>query len=86
MRPGNRYDRGKTLGELIAAKLVLLAACRRCKHQSLICPPALIERFGENTPAIDIRPMIRCSACCTGGPTCIFNTSRGWGDDLLLPL
>ena len=57
MRPGNRYDRGNTLGDLIRAKLVLLAVCRRCKHQRLI------ERSGENTPAIDIRPLLRCSAC-----------------------
>jgi hypothetical protein len=31
---------------------VLLAVCRRCTHQRLIYPLALIERFGENTPAI----------------------------------
>jgi hypothetical protein len=50
MRPGNRYDRRKTLGDLIQAKLVLLAACRRCNHQSLIYPHSLIDRFGEDTP------------------------------------
>jgi hypothetical protein len=63
MRPGNRYDRGNTLGEIIRAKLVLLAVCRRCQHQRLIYPLSLIERFGENTPAIDIRPHLRCTAC-----------------------
>ena len=63
MRPGNRHDRGNTLGDLIRAKLVLHAVCRRCKHQSLIYPLSLIERFGENTPAIDIRPLLRCRAC-----------------------
>lgn len=63
MRPGNRYDRGKTLGDLIRAKLVLLAVCRRCKHQRILWPASLTERFGENCPAIDLRPLLRCSAC-----------------------
>jgi hypothetical protein len=63
MRPCcNRYNRGKTLGDLLRAKLVLLAACRRCKHQSLIYPHSLIDRFGEDTPAIDI-PLLRCTTC-----------------------
>jgi hypothetical protein len=63
MRPGNRYDRGKTLGDLVRAKLVLLAVCRRCKHERVLYPITLIERFGEHAPAIDIRPLLRCSAC-----------------------
>ena len=63
MRPVNRHDRGRTLGELVRAKLVLLAVRRRCKHQSLLYALSLIERFGENTPAIDIRPHLRCTAC-----------------------
>lgn len=40
-----------------------MAVCRRCKHQSLLYPLSLIERFGENCPAIDIRPLLRCRAC-----------------------
>ncbi len=63
MRPGNRYDRGNPLGDLIRAKLVLMAVCRRCKHQRPIYPLSLIDRFGEHCPAIDIRPLLRCSAC-----------------------
>jgi hypothetical protein len=56
MRADNRYNR-KTLGQLVRTKLVLVAVCRRCKHQHVLYPAALIERFGENTPAIDIRPL-----------------------------
>ena len=63
MRPGNRYNKGKTLGDLVRARLVLLAICRRCKHERIPYPHSLIERFGEDTPAIDIRPLLRCSAC-----------------------
>ena len=63
MRPDNRYNRGKTLGELMRAKLVLVAVCRRCKHEHVLYPALLIERFGESTPAIDIRPFLRCRVC-----------------------
>ena len=37
MRPGNRYARepgsGPTLGDLVKAKMALVAVCRRCKHR-----------------------------------------------------
>jgi hypothetical protein len=58
-----RRPAARTLGELIRAKLVLLSVCRRCKHQSLLYPLSLIERFGDNTPVIDIRARLRCTAC-----------------------
>ena len=48
MRPDNRYNKGKTLGELLRAKLVLVAVCRRCKHEHILYPALLIERFGES--------------------------------------
>jgi hypothetical protein len=36
MRPGNRYARergeGRTLGELVRAKMALVVICRHCKH------------------------------------------------------
>jgi len=47
MRPGNRYAReggiARTLGQLVAAKMALVAVCRRCKHRRLLYPakPAL---------------------------------------------
>lgn len=66
MRPDNRYNRGRTLGELMRLKLVLVAVCRRCKHEHMLYPAALIERFGENTPAIDVRPFLRCRVCRYG--------------------
>ena len=65
MRPDNRYNR-KTLGQLVRTKLVLVAVCRRCKHQHVLYPAALIERFGEDNPAIDIRPFLRCRLCGYG--------------------
>jgi hypothetical protein len=63
MRPDNRYNKGKTLGDLLRAKLVLVAVCRRCKHEHILYPALLIERFGERTHAIDIRPCLRCRHC-----------------------
>lgn len=66
MRPDNRYNRGRTLGDLMRLKLVLVAVCRRCKHEHVLYPAVLIERFGENTPAIDIRPHLRCRVCRYG--------------------
>ena len=59
MRPGNRYDRGNTLGDLIRAKLVLLAACRRCKHQSLIYRLII---------ALDLRQTLEGSGAIVIGP------------------
>lgn len=67
MRPENRYNRGKTLGQLSESKLALVAVCRRCKHQHMLSLASLIERFGEDTPAIDIRPLLRCRVCGYSG-------------------
>ena len=65
MRPDNRYNRRKTLGQLLQAKLVLVlvAVCRRCKHEHVLYPAFLIERFGENTRAISVRPFLSCRMC-----------------------
>jgi hypothetical protein len=67
MRPGNRYARetgiGRTLGELVRAKMALVAICRRCKHRRVLYPAYLIARFGENCPAIELRGRLRCSSC-----------------------
>jgi hypothetical protein len=42
MRPGYRYaceeGIGRTLGQLAAAKMALVAVCRRCKHRRVIYP------------------------------------------------
>ena len=42
MRPGNRYARetgaGRTLGDLVRAKMALVAVCRRCKHRRVLYP------------------------------------------------
>jgi hypothetical protein len=63
MRPDNRYNRGRTLGELMRARTALVAVCRRCKRHHMLSIASLIERFGENKRAIDIHPHLRCSAC-----------------------
>jgi hypothetical protein len=47
MHPDNRYNRGKTLGELLRARLVLVAVCRRCKHEHVLYPALLIEAPGS---------------------------------------
>jgi hypothetical protein len=67
LRPGNRYAREtsteRTLGEMVLAKMALVAVCRRCKHRRLLYPANLIPRFGEDFPAIDLRQLLRCSGC-----------------------
>jgi hypothetical protein len=67
MRPGNRYARergaGRTLGELVAANISLVAVCRRCKHRRVLYPANLIARFREDCPAIKLRGRLRCSSC-----------------------
>ena len=67
MRPGNRYGRepglSRTLGQLVGAKIALVAVCRRCKHRRVLFPAALIERYGEDLPAIALRERLRCSNC-----------------------
>lgn len=72
MRPGNRYARepgsGRTLGELVKAKMALVAVCRRCKHRRTILPANLIARLGVTFPVIDLRQRLRCSGCRARGP------------------
>ena len=65
MRVPSRQDRylGRTLGELIGAKMALVAICRRCKHQRVLYPGNFVERFGEDCPAILLREHLRCSEC-----------------------
>ena len=58
MRPGNRYAReggiARTLGQLVAAKMALVAVCRRCKHRRLLYPANLIPQYGEDFPAVEL--------------------------------
>jgi len=65
MRPGNRYARedgiGRTLAQLVTAKMALVAVCRRCKHRRVLYPANLIPLYGENFPAIELR--MRCTSC-----------------------
>ena len=67
MRPGSRYARetgvGRTLGQLVQSKIALVAVCRRCKHRRLLFPANLIDGFGENFPAIELRARLRCTQC-----------------------
>ena len=59
-KPGRN---GNTLGDLVRKKLSLLVVCHRCKHQGVIFPAHLIERFGENFPAVLMRRHVICSVC-----------------------
>jgi hypothetical protein len=67
MRRGSRYARetgaGRTLGQLLAAKIALVAVCRRCKHQRVLYPADFIPNYGTDFPAIDLRPHLRCTGC-----------------------
>jgi DNA-directed RNA polymerase subunit RPC12/RpoP len=67
LRPGNRYARetgaGRTLAQLVLAKMALVAICRRCKHRRVLYPANLIFEFGEDFPAIQLRDRLRCSKC-----------------------
>jgi hypothetical protein len=54
---------GRTLGDLVAAKMALVAVCRRCKHRRVLYPANFITRFGERCPAILLREKLRCTAC-----------------------
>jgi hypothetical protein len=67
MLPDNRYARergiGRTLAQLVAAKMALVAVCRRCKHRRLLYPANLIPLYGENFLAIELRQRMRCTSC-----------------------
>jgi hypothetical protein len=67
MRSGNRYARedriGRTLAQLVTAKMALVAVCRRCKHRRVLYPANLIPTYGENFPAIELRQRMRCTGC-----------------------
>ena len=51
------------LGQLVVAKMALVAICRRCKHRRVLYPANYIPRFGEECPAIMLREHLRCSSC-----------------------
>jgi hypothetical protein len=74
MRPGNRYAReagiGRALGEMVSAKMALVAVCRRCKHRRVLYPANLIARYGEHCPAIELRPHLHCSGYRVRFPCC----------------
>ena len=66
MRSSNRCAQetvGRTLGQLIDAKMALVAICRRCKHQRVLYPANYIARFGKDCPAILLREHLRCGDC-----------------------
>ncbi len=67
MSPGNRYARetglSRTLGQMLRAKMALVAVCRRCKHRRVLYPANFIARYGEDFPAIELRHHLRCSSC-----------------------
>jgi hypothetical protein len=67
VRPGSGYAReegiGRTLGQMVRAKMALVAICRRCKHRRVLYPANFIPRYGEDFPAIELRKQLRCTGC-----------------------
>jgi hypothetical protein len=47
---GNRHDKGvgRTLRQLVSAKVALVAVCRRCKHRRVLFPANYVAQFGED--------------------------------------
>jgi hypothetical protein len=52
MRPANRYAResgvGRTLGQLVLAKMALVAVCRRCKHRRVLYAPKRVTNTRDD--------------------------------------
>jgi hypothetical protein len=63
-------DPHRTLGDLAADKMALVAICRHCRHRRVLYMPRLIERLGAQLPALELRDRLRCQSC------------RGLGADL----
>jgi hypothetical protein len=68
-------------------KPMLVAVFRRCKHEHVLYPTLLIERFGENTHAVDIRSFLHrrhrhWRASCTRDGSC----RRRWPADSSMAL
>ena len=61
LRPGGGI--GRTLGQLVAAKMALVAVCRRCKHRRVLYPANLIPNLRRDFPAIELRQRLRCTGC-----------------------
>ena len=80
MRPGNRYAHeggiGRTLGQLVAAKMALVAVCRRCKHRRVLYPANLIPEFGEDFPAISFGSACAAAAAKVAWPICTSRPAR----------
>jgi hypothetical protein len=80
MRPGNRYAREaatcRTLRDMIASKSVVVAVCRRCKHEKMLFPADLIERLGADLRVADLWTKLRCSGCRGRGVARVHESSR----------
>lgn len=79
MPPGNRYAHetniGRTLGQMVLAKMALVAVCRGCKHRRVLYPASFIGRYGEDFPAIGLRKHLHCTGC-RGRMANLHETSR----------
>jgi hypothetical protein len=53
----------RKLGQLVDAKMALVAICRRCKHRRVLFPARYVERYGRDYPVIELRKLLRCSSC-----------------------
>lgn len=65
----------RSLKQLAAAKMVLVAVCRTCNHAANLFPAELAEKHGEETKAYSLEPKLRCSQCGSSQPR-LYGASR----------
>ena len=59
----------RSLSQLAAARVSLMAYCRRCKHRALLYPAALAEKLGPERKATEVARRLKCSECGSRGET-----------------
>jgi hypothetical protein len=61
---------------MIASRTVVVAVCRRCKHERLLFPADLIERLGPDQRIADLGEKLRCGGCGGRGIARVYEASR----------
>jgi hypothetical protein len=52
-----------TLGNAAAARVRLIVWCKDCRHQVEPDPGEMAQRYGAETPVLDLRERLICSQC-----------------------
>jgi len=83
MRPGNRYawETGvsRTLGQMVRAKMALVAVCRRCKHRRVLYPANLVPLYGEDSRRLTSANACAAPAAVAAWRTCMSPRTKGIG-------